>query len=1814
MVVRSQKLYQGAAPCMTGLVYHELEAAERSSAKAREPAKSWQHTGSAFAKSGKPAAEGCPSSQLWKLGLSDPACIYTSLKGVMEHEGASCICGLNILDLFNHPSQLSAETMRVSLDFHNADGFGEWRILIGTSAMKKLRDYRINDTKKFKIVYKKIKELSNGQFSEENQKRLDGAQSRVPIFEAYVQRDLKLVYQIDCVPDYDGRTFSLTSHQAERQVVRIYGIYTHIQLDDVWGAMSHHLSSRGEEYIRRNKPVHPGYEVYLPAVFPLEVHNIIVKSPPLVLGDQEMDRLHSLLVLDKYVTFSQALLNGLRAIVLHDDQANPQERKIVECTTSCYVLGRSGTGKTTTMLFKMLGIQRAWQLHSDASDMPQPRQIFVTKSYVLANKVEEYFVKLLESLSLAGYTLAELARLKSRPVDRGLVDNDDVPDTQSGIPQRYSELESRHFPLFLTFDRLARMIAADISDADHPEAKRISKLFMLSHDPVVLDSFVSYEVFVNMYWPHFAQYLTKGRDPWLVFGEIMGIIRGSEKSLEFDDGSLDKKTYCGLPSRSNPTFSGQRESVYAIYEAYSKLKRQRQHHDVADRYVDEAQDNLLIDALLLKLLCNNPKGLFWAGDTAQTISAGSSFRFDDLKAFLYRIEVEQALHTVEERAVTPSESFQLAINYRSHSGIVNCAHSVIELISHFWPNSIDSLQPEHGIVDGLKPVFFTGRDKDTVHYEQFFFGAPGSHIEFGAQQCILVRNERAKEKLRQQVLLYNFFEDSNVDLSLALVLAVISVVAGGHNERRLQAPSFERDESRYAGLKLLYVGITRARKRLWIVDKSDKAEPMKLFWTSRSQIQNFTTETGVPHFAASSTAEEWAESGHSLFQHKRYTQAMHCFRRANMPRAVRIAEAYHFRELARATMGIALLTRATGREKLQYYRTAAECYIRAAENCKAADAYMNAEEYELAAKCYRQGRQDDEKPPSPLFRSIEEELEFLDTYGLDVALVVLYESHGRYVEAAELHLSEDRPLDAIRLFLKDKTNQHAVRRAADTILLCLWKHCSFGVSPRELHDGILKTLISLSHRLPMDLLSPRVRNEIKMFQTAAAKELDRITLEMLAETFIEQKENAAALWCLNHVFSSLPELLSATLDEFALFLRKFYTYSHLFYTVASHNDPVGGRGIRKLFGITQLSDDQYVIQAGSFILTTPSAVSTSDGELTNALSYTHGQITNALKERVRLHLRGRVDAETRLCHNSRVFSQCLLHITNSSCKNAKCEQQHVPLSSLDSAQYNARVGLHLQQMRILQLVYSAFPETRECKSIKEEIAHWIAHLYEAFFPPARAQGSLGNLDWSNVQRAPDGVRVMRNWLRNAIYSLEPRDSANFLTDILRLIKLSSAFGESDALQHADCVRRSRPKMLFRHPDCYIVADMIDSAQSFTESSISAGVLGLRHIIRNDLQEVLSAYVITLRLKNNPGADSLHDVVLPRSWMIRNNKLDARKDVRLIDQLLDDIENLWLMHTNVTPIHRSMFIARMMLCLASHNCPPNCVGLKAKISTMITHLRSNDLTRLTPSIYRRYTEATREDYLRVVAAYDESVLFPILFILSAREQGLGLALLASPLILARSSRTMEAPASMPQLGISPQAKPAQADMSAGTIPAAQNVTAAGKEESAARLIQRIYRQHRQKQKRLLERTTLEAESSAIFVSCLKHARASGLARGFYRLLYLGPLPHLLLVLNKGITIATSVKATTKIPGRLLSEGHEHLEELGRQRSEISSTLKQGRELRKKLSPDSVFHKNSDVSALVNMVMQVKEFLHRIPGEAPEELNTELGIAFKAIVVE
>ena len=234
------------------------------------------------------------------------------------------------------------------------------------------------------------------------------------------------------------------------------------------------------------------------------------------------------------------------------------------------------------MLFKMLGIERAWESRRDS--MPKPRQLFVTQSRVLAEKVEEYFVKLLDSLATASQSPTELlniAKRKKEQQDQGLVDRDEEIYWRGDLPKRYGALKDEHFPMFVTYDhvrtrlrcfpeaqfrlrlvfyQICRLLESEFHHSrstmlkEEAASKALQNALQLqdpqsgggatSNDYMQQrrSSFVSFGTFLEEYWSRFPQTLTKGLgtysscsvqgnlelthgsllDPTLVFGEFMG--------------------------------------------------------------------------------------------------------------------------------------------------------------------------------------------------------------------------------------------------------------------------------------------------------------------------------------------------------------------------------------------------------------------------------------------------------------------------------------------------------------------------------------------------------------------------------------------------------------------------------------------------------------------------------------------------------------------------------------------------------------------------------------------------------------------------------------------------------------------------------------------------------------------------------------------------------------------------------------------------------------------------------------------------------------------------------------------------------------------------------------------------------------------------------------------------------------------------------------------------------------------------------------------------------------------------------------------
>ncbi|KAH9065004.1 hypothetical protein EDB87DRAFT_1597138 [Lactarius vividus] len=645
-------------------------------------------------------------------------------------------------------SASGGELIQADLYFPSAAGFGEWRILYSRS----FHSDTTRDRALSKAVMGRLQELSSGCFSKTNQKRLT-KDSPIDIFRARLPGGTRLVYIIDVISEF-GRDYEI-------QVLRILGIYSMDKLKRTdWEKHGRYRAMKGRDYIEKCKARKPrGGFYYDPVIFNITraIKQIATVSTDPSHHDQEVDEIRRLFDLEQYSILSQNVVHDILEgreypRVFHP---SPAEKKVIEFTKSSFVIGRSGTGKTTVIVFKIFGIERAWQNRGSVG--PRPRQLFITKSQLLANKVEHDYTNLLFSLSagpdMPQYVSERIQHWNSRRRSK-ILDLDDAEGMRDDLPEKFSELQDSHFPLFITVDTLWSLLEADVTPP--PSKSRHSRTQKRNSDKKWLrhTDLVTFDVFKRKYWHHLPQFLTKGIVPSVAFGDIVGTIKGSEKSLESPNRALDKGTYESLTNRD-----------YGLFESYQKLKRERRERDLADRthdllnginefglkgnlvdfvYVDEVQDLLLIDARLIISLCRNPDGFLWAGDTAQTISIGSTFSFKELGAFVYRYQ-----RSIQALRGTPSrpEGFQLLVNYRSRGDIVKCANAIIQLLRRF-PGSIDVLKLEEGIAGKAIPMFFHN-ERLPSHEHDFFLLPTGRPCMLGSEQCVIVRDEAARQKLRR---------------------------------------------------------------------------------------------------------------------------------------------------------------------------------------------------------------------------------------------------------------------------------------------------------------------------------------------------------------------------------------------------------------------------------------------------------------------------------------------------------------------------------------------------------------------------------------------------------------------------------------------------------------------------------------------------------------------------------------------------------------------------------------------------------------------------------------------------------------------------------------------------------------------------------------------------------------------------------------------------------------------------------------------------------------------------------------------------------
>ncbi|KAG8815978.1 hypothetical protein FRC17_000507, partial [Serendipita sp. 399] len=1368
--------------------------------------------------------------------------------------------------------------------------FGAWKILLSSDSMRHLRQFSKGDAHMFTIVRNKMKQLSEGFFSKSNQKRLVGKDTEVPVYEAKMTNDTRLVYTIDCVPDNSG--------EHATQVIRMFGVYTHAQINSrLWAAVASWSARRGAEHRRRclfRQTSKQGGDYYVPGSWPPLPEVYTDDTKPEVDKDLMLE-LHALLTHEKFVTLTQTVLQG---ILTDEESTHPfsvshREHEIIYHPSSCFVIGRSGTGKTTTMLFKMLGIERT----SRRINTRKVRQVFITQSRVLAERVEEYFQNMIRSYSSDLQSSEELEwnAKKKKEADKDLVQLDEEYEGAGTLPEKFSELEDKHFPLFLTFDKLCRLLEADLNsdwnaDRERHDLRSVRRFRLGDVPDVEIDLFnadefvhhapksqvssgkILFEDFSSKYWAHFSQPARKGLDASLVWSEFQGVLRGSEHSLECQNGAISREVYESnlISFRKQATFATHRSRLYDLFESYMKRKAERREYDAADRthnllramrdfridapfdyiYVDEVQDNLVIDTKLVRMLCRNPHGLFWAGDTAQQITS-TAFRFSDLKAFLHRIEETDPAVVTKKRPAIHPKSFTLSVNYRSHGGIVNCAHSVVQLLTSLWPDSIDALDREQGLVDGPKPVFFSGWDTNSVHYEQFLFGDASERVEFGAEQCILVRNEAAKDQLRSvigdvgvvmtlyeskglefsDVLLYNFFQDSVVKSEWRVLLNAIE------EKKRigLSCPTFDplRHQGVCSELKFLYVGLTRARNQLWIWDSSPEAEPMKLFWSSRDQIEIRRPGDDIPHLAVKSTPEEWEKMGRLLFARANYQQATVCFDRANMLLLRNISQAYHLRKQAKLIEVGTSARRAAFSEAARIFKEcaeerdsqsqicwlrSAECFVEAGDHRAASDAFCEAEEYTRGAIFARKAgaferaveiveshdvepsvvanitsvcqivflRENKFRKARRLFESDEELLEQMEFLGFDKTPVLL--DLKQYEEAADIQTRRGDTIRAIELYIQAAT-ESAAEKAGPILLEELWCTLPAGASINDVTSSTLQKLLRLSESLKSQ--PTNWHDEVLMFQMLLSG--DYPGLRDLATGFLRAGNAVAAIRCYYHLVNQDSGLRAYSFDEMHEFLRHLNEFGSRLGRILrlSDNELITHANTQKLLGCKLLtgSSQEVLLYPASCMNTQVSlnapgrsnrASRTTDrGHYILPMESASFIARNLLRQTLQQFIRGHCWATEK----ATVFSRpCGLNFAGM-CSNKDCQWLHVAPEDAKNT-INRRLRLYLAQIIVISNGDFLFPK-RDHADLR---SRWISRLFEVVYPHNPEAGKL--LDFaapSTNLMVARGLSVLRDWIREGFYSLIPFYQR--LTPGLFL--LASAFDHHGAFHY---IRRARITM------------------------------------------------------------------------------------------------------------------------------------------------------------------------------------------------------------------------------------------------------------------------------------------------------------------------------------------------------------------------------------------------------------------------------------
>ena len=196
---------------------------------------------------------------------------------------------------------------------------------------------------------------------------------------------------------------------------------------------------------------------------------------------------------------------------------------------------------------------------------------------------------------------------------------------------------------------------------------------------------------------------------------------------------------------------------------------------------------------------------------------------------------------------------------------------------------------------------------------------------------------------------------------------------------------------------------------------------------------------------------------------------------------------------------------------------------------------------------------------------------------------------------------------------------------------------------------------------------------------------DIIHLRRLASRFLLRTNKAAALLCLDHVFSRTPSLHKATLMETESLLSLYLTYVRRLDQFWRDSQFSEGSDCRKIFAFEMQQEGRYLVPAQTLIHWKVSATRGILDDPPQEYIFSREELERIISDTIRDRIKTRVEMQERACRRTQGFSPCLYTLIRRNCLREACQFQHIPPNEITLEWFHARLRFLFLEFQILHL-------------------------------------------------------------------------------------------------------------------------------------------------------------------------------------------------------------------------------------------------------------------------------------------------------------------------------------------------------------------------------------------------------------------------------------------------------------------------------------------------------------------------------------------------